>query len=96
MQTPDADLTKLSLPDFKNPPAEFRGIKWTGYGFTNRDKEICDIVYEVFGISEENPMTADITIIADEFTSYFKNNNTTGGHAYFLPKPILRVVTNVL
>lgn len=62
----------------------------------NRDKEVTDMVYEVFGISDINPMTAEVTIIADEFVSYFKNSNKSGGHAYFLPRPILRVVTNVL
>jgi hypothetical protein len=52
----------------------------------NRDKEIKAMVYEVFGIADNNPMTAEIAIIADDFNSYFHNKNTTGGRGYFIPR----------
>jgi hypothetical protein len=96
-ETISADAAKKVLEFYRNGGTVIATSKLPSKSAEfKRDKEVRDMVYEVFGISEENPMTADITIIADEFTSYFKNNNTTGGHAYFLPKPILRVVTNVL
>jgi hypothetical protein len=62
----------------------------------NRDKEIRDMIAEVFGISESNPMTAEITIVVDDFTSYFKNSNKTGGSGYFLPNPELKIMQAVL
>lgn len=61
-----------------------------------RDKEINAMVSEVFGISDNNPMTAEVSIIADDFNSYFKNSNTTGGHSYFIPRLDSKVLTNVL
>lgn len=62
----------------------------------NRDKEIRDMVAEVFGISENNPMTAEITIVVDNFTSYFMNPNKAGGRGYFLPNPELKVMETVM
>jgi hypothetical protein len=62
----------------------------------NRDKEIHDMVYEVFGISDNNPMTAEMTLVVDDFTSYFMNNNDAGGRGYFLPNPELKIVGAVL
>jgi len=52
----------------------------------NRDKEIRAMVYEVFGITDNNPMTAEVNIMADDFNSYFRNRNTTGGRGYFIPR----------
>jgi hypothetical protein len=52
----------------------------------NRDKEIKAMVREVFGISDDNPMTAEVNIMADDFNSFFKNKNTKGGQGYFIPR----------
>ena len=62
----------------------------------NRDKEVRDMVAEVFGISDNNPMTAEISIVVDNFTSYFMNPNKAGGRGYFLPNPELKVMETVL
>jgi len=62
----------------------------------NRDKEIKDMVAEVFGISDNNPMTAEIAIVVDNFTSYFMHSNNNGGRGYFLPNPELKVMETVL
>jgi len=50
----------------------------------------------VFGISDNNPMTAEIAIVVDNFTSYFMNPNKAGGRGYFLPNPELKVMETVL
>jgi hypothetical protein len=62
----------------------------------NRDKDVRDMVTEVFGISDNNPMTAEIAILVDNFTSYFMNPNKAGGRGYFLPNPELKVMETVL
>ena len=62
----------------------------------NRDKEIRDMVAEVFGISDNNPMKAEISIVVDDFTSYFTNKNAVGGRGYFLPNPELKIMETVL
>jgi len=62
----------------------------------NRNQEIQDMVYEVFGISEQEPMTAQVTIAVDNFNSYFKNSNAAGGKGYFLPQPAFNLVSAVL
>jgi hypothetical protein len=62
----------------------------------NRDKEIREMVTEVFGISDDNPMTAEVNIVADEFASYFVNYNSKGGRGYFIPRLGLKIVSAVL
>lgn len=54
------------------------------------------MVYEVFGISDQEPMTTQITIAVDNFNSYFKNSNASGGRGYFLPQPAFNLVSAVL
>jgi hypothetical protein len=61
-----------------------------------RDKEITDMVREIFGISDLYPMTAQITLAADQFTSFFKNTNPAGGVGYFVPQPYTPVLKTVL
>jgi hypothetical protein len=62
----------------------------------NRDKEIKAMVTEVFGISDNNPLTAQIAIMADDFNSYFKNSNTAGGRSYFIPRLDIKMLGLVL
>ncbi|MCX6238004.1 MAG: glycosyl hydrolase [Bacteroidia bacterium] len=62
----------------------------------NRDRELQETIKEIFGISSQSPMTAEITIAGDDFTSYFKNSNSSGGRGYFIPQPYPNILTAVL
>jgi hypothetical protein len=62
----------------------------------NRDKELQEIIREVFGISDDNPLTTEITLAGDDFTSFFKNTNSAGGRGYFIPQPYQSVMATVL
>jgi hypothetical protein len=62
----------------------------------NRDKEIKDMVSEVFGISDDNPMTAEISIMADDFNSFFHHKNAAGGRSFFIPRLDIRMLNMVL
>ncbi|MCX6333518.1 MAG: glycosyl hydrolase [Bacteroidia bacterium] len=62
----------------------------------NRDKELHGIITEIFGISEDKPMTTEITIVTDDFTSYFKNTNKSGGRGYFVPQPYYNILAAIL
>ncbi|MDP4291702.1 MAG: hypothetical protein Q8908_11525, partial [Bacteroidota bacterium] len=45
---------------------------------------------------DNNPMTAEISIVVDDFTSYFMNKNKAGGRGYFLPNPELKIMDAVI
>jgi hypothetical protein len=62
----------------------------------NRDKEVQEAVKEIFGIAKGDPLTTEITIVPDDFTSYYKNSNTNGGRGYFLPQPYYNIIASVL
>ncbi len=62
----------------------------------NRDKELQDGIKEIFGISATEPLTTEITIVPDDFTSYFRNSNESGGRGYFLPQPYYNIIASVL
>jgi hypothetical protein len=62
----------------------------------NRDKVVRDMAAEVFGISNDNPMTAEIMLAVDDFKSYFINHNSAGGRGYFLPQPDIKILNTVL
>jgi len=62
----------------------------------NRDKELKVIISEIFGFSDDNPLTTEITLAGDDFTSYFKNSNKAGGRGYFLPQPYYNIMAAVL
>jgi len=62
----------------------------------NRDPEVRAMAAEVFGVPDNNPMTAEIRPVVDDFKSYFVNRNTNGGRGYFLPQPELKIVKAVL
>ncbi len=61
-----------------------------------RDAEVRIMVDEVFGVSEQDPMTASITIVPDDFKSYFTHRNAAGGRGYFLPRPDARTLDAIL
>jgi hypothetical protein len=62
----------------------------------NRDKEVREMAAEVFGISTDNPMTAQIAVVINDFKSYFVNRNDAGGRGYFLPQPDINILNKVL
>jgi hypothetical protein len=62
----------------------------------NRDAEIRAMTDEVFGVPDDNPMTAEIRPAIDEFKNYSVNRNDSGGRGYFLPQPELKIVKTVL
>jgi hypothetical protein len=61
-----------------------------------RDREIRDMVGEVFGFPDRDPMTAEIRPMIDDFKNYFANHNAAGGRSYFLPQPDLKQIAAVL
>ena len=61
-----------------------------------RDKEVQAIVAEVFGFPVNDPMTAEVRPVVDDFKNYFANHNQAGGRSFFLPQPDIKLVNNVL
>jgi hypothetical protein len=61
-----------------------------------RDKEVQQMVAEVFGIPFDEPMTAEIRTVFDDFKTYFAHPNKAGGKAFFLPQPDPNIVNTVL
>jgi len=51
---------------------------------------------EVFGLPADNPMTAEVRPVIEDFKNYFFNHNAAGGRGYFLPQPELKIVRAVL
>jgi hypothetical protein len=49
------------------------------------DTEVRRIMEQVFGVSQDGPITAEFNRRLDEFMVYFINRNQAGGRAYFLP-----------
>jgi len=50
-----------------------------------QDAAVARIMGEVFGLPNDEPMTAQFERRIDEFMVYFVNRNNAGGRAYFLP-----------
>jgi len=61
-----------------------------------RDKEVQQIVGEVFGIPAYGPMTATIRAFTDDFKTFFAHIDPAGGKAYFLPRPEPKMLDAVL
>jgi hypothetical protein len=61
-----------------------------------QDKQVQQIVGEVFGIPAYGPMTAAIRAFTDDFKTFFAHPNEAGGKAYFLPRPEPKMVDAVL
>ena len=62
----------------------------------NRDKEVQQMVGEVFGFPAGDPLTAEIRPVVDDFKNYFANHNQAGGKSFFLPQPDIKLVSTVL
>ncbi|HKE25701.1 MAG TPA: glycosyl hydrolase [Bryobacteraceae bacterium] len=61
-----------------------------------RDREVRDMVGEVFGFPERDPITAEIRPMIDDYKNYFASHNAAGGRSYFLPQPDLKQMTALL
>jgi hypothetical protein len=61
-----------------------------------RDKDVEDMVAEVFGFPKGDPITAEIRPVVDDFKNYFSNHNPAGGRSYFLPQPDIKLMSTVL
>jgi len=61
-----------------------------------RDKEVEQIMGEVFGVPAHEPMTAEIRALTDDFKTYFAHPNKVGGNAFFLPQPDPNMMSLVL
>src|ERR1035441_7418175 len=62
----------------------------------NRDKEVQQMVGEVFGFPAGDPLTTEIRPVVDDFKNYFANHNQAGGKSFFLPQPDIKLVSTVL
>ncbi|MGD0652051.1 MAG: glycosyl hydrolase [Verrucomicrobiia bacterium] len=61
-----------------------------------QDKQVQQIIGEIFGIPAYGPMTAAIRAFTDDFKTFFAHPNQAGGKAYFLPQPEPKMVDAVL
>ena len=61
-----------------------------------RDGEVREMVGEVFGFPERDPMAAEVRTVVDDFKNYFAHRNAAGGRSYFLPQPDIKLVNAVL
>jgi hypothetical protein len=61
-----------------------------------RDREVRDIIEEIFGMPGENQMTAEARIVPDEVKDFFVHKNAAGGRAYFIPRPDYRILQMAL
>jgi len=77
--------TVIALHNLPSKSAEF-----------HRDREITDMVGEVFGFPKGDPMTAEIRPVVDTYQNYFANRNRNGGRSYFLPQPDIKLIQTVL
>ena len=77
--------TVIALHNLPSKSAEF-----------HRDREVTDMVGEVFGFPKGDPVAAEIRPVVDAFKSYFANHNQAGGRSYFLPQPDIKLVNTVL
>jgi hypothetical protein len=55
-----------------------------------------EMVGEVFGFPDRDPITAEIRPMIDDYKNYFANHNAAGGRSYFLPQPDLKQIAAVL
>jgi len=60
------------------------------------DRDLQQIIGEIFGVPAYGPMTAAIRAFTDDFTSYFAQSNAAGGRSYFLPQPEPKMLDAVL
>ena len=61
-----------------------------------RDREVREMVGEVFGFPLNDPVTAEIRPVVDDFKNWFAHRNAAGGRAFFLPQPDIKVLATAL
>jgi hypothetical protein len=61
-----------------------------------KDAEVKEIMDHVFGLPDDEPMTAEFQRRLDEFKVYFVNRNSAGGRAYFLPDYTPEMIQTVM
>src|SRR5574344_89682 len=61
-----------------------------------RDREVKDMVYEVFGISDSRPTTCSVRHAQYRFLNIFSNKNARGGVGYFIAHPYTSVLGEIL
>ncbi|MCR4860005.1 MAG: hypothetical protein K5910_05015 [Bacteroidales bacterium] len=61
-----------------------------------RDQEVRDMVYEVFGMADDRPMTCSVRHAHYRFLNIFTNTGEGGGRGYFLANPYTSVLEEVL
>ncbi len=61
-----------------------------------QDRQIQQIVGEIFGVPAYGPMTAAIRAFTDDFKTYFANRNDKGGKGYFCPQPEPKMIEALL
>ena len=61
-----------------------------------RDQEIRDMVYEVFGMSDIQPMTSTVRHASYRFLNIFSQTNDNGGRGYFIAKPYTSTLGDIL
>jgi hypothetical protein len=62
----------------------------------HRDREVRDMAGEVFGFPYNDPVTAEIRPVVDDFKNWFAHKNAAGGRAYFLPQPDVKLLATAL
>ncbi|MBS1854177.1 MAG: hypothetical protein JST11_02340 [Acidobacteria bacterium] len=62
----------------------------------HRDREVRDMVGEVFGFPYNEPVAAEIRPVVDDFKNWFAHRNAAGGRAYFLPQPDIKLLAAAL
>ena len=61
-----------------------------------RDKEVKDMVYEVFGMSDSEPMTCKVRHAKYRFLNIFSKSNDKGGNGFFIAEPLTSVLEEIL
>ena len=77
--------TVIATSKLPNKSAEF-----------GRDKEVRDMVYEVFGMSDNKQMTAKVRHARARFLNIFYKTNENGGRSYFISNPYTPVLEEIL
>lgn len=61
-----------------------------------QDRDVQQIIGEIFGVPAYGPMTAAIRAYTDDFKTFFAHPNASGGKAFFLPQPDPKMLGDVL
>lgn len=61
-----------------------------------KDREVQQIIGEIFGVPAYGPMTAAIRAYTDDFKTFFAHANALGGKAFFVPQPEPKILDGIL